>query len=150
MKQKSFQVFFLSNGPIRKPSSRARICKPFKDPRNRFTAWRNRFLGIDSWAPKTFKNTGSGMQVRHLSQEPFCFFVNTIDSWAPKTFTNTGSDMQVRHSTQEPFCFFVNTVCILEIKAIICHTQPCIIFHSPSRATIHFFKSACKKKNTKL
>ncbi len=30
---------------------RARICKPFKRSRNRFPAWRNRFLGIDSWAP---------------------------------------------------------------------------------------------------
>ncbi len=27
------------------------ICKPFKEPRNRFPALRNRFLGIDSWAP---------------------------------------------------------------------------------------------------
>jgi hypothetical protein len=35
--------------------SRARICKPFKEPRNRFPAWRNLFLGFDSWAP----NTGS-------------------------------------------------------------------------------------------
>ncbi len=25
------------------------ICKPFKEPRNRFPAWRNRFLRIDSW-----------------------------------------------------------------------------------------------------
>jgi hypothetical protein len=24
---------------------RARICRPFKEPRNRFSAWRNRFLG---------------------------------------------------------------------------------------------------------
>jgi hypothetical protein len=27
---------------------RVRICKPFKKPRNRFPAWRNRSLGIDS------------------------------------------------------------------------------------------------------
>jgi hypothetical protein len=25
--------------------SRARFCKPFMEPRNRFPAWRNRFLG---------------------------------------------------------------------------------------------------------
>jgi hypothetical protein len=25
------------------------MCKPFKKPRNRFPAWRNRFLRIDSW-----------------------------------------------------------------------------------------------------
>ncbi len=31
--------------------SRVRIWKPFKEPRNRFLAWRNRFIGIDSWAP---------------------------------------------------------------------------------------------------
>jgi hypothetical protein len=30
---------------------RACICKPFRESRNRFPAWRNRFLGIDSWAP---------------------------------------------------------------------------------------------------
>ncbi len=36
---------------------RARICKPFKEPRNRFP-W-IRFLGIDSVAPETFTNTGS-------------------------------------------------------------------------------------------
>jgi hypothetical protein len=58
--------------------SRARICKPFKEPRNRFPAWqpgrqpylsyrpamlhigwRNRFHGIDSWVPQTFTNTAS-------------------------------------------------------------------------------------------
>jgi hypothetical protein len=51
--------------------TRARICKPFKEPRNQFSAyltglydnpicstgppgyigWRNQILGIDSWAP---------------------------------------------------------------------------------------------------
>jgi hypothetical protein len=29
---------------------RARIFKPFKEPKNRFPAWQNRFLGIDCWA----------------------------------------------------------------------------------------------------
>ncbi len=56
---------------------RARICKNFKGPRNRFPAlrasrttlflrtgppgyigWWNRFLGIESWAPLTFTNSG--------------------------------------------------------------------------------------------
>jgi hypothetical protein len=61
--------------------NRARICKPLKKkPRNRFpawragkttplcrtgppgyTSWRNRFLEIDCWAPKTFTNTDSGL-----------------------------------------------------------------------------------------
>jgi hypothetical protein len=41
-------------------SPRARICKPYKEPRNRFPALRNRFLGIDSGAPEMFTNTGSG------------------------------------------------------------------------------------------
>ncbi len=40
--------------------SRARVCKPFKEPSIRFPARRNRFLGIDSWAPETFSNSGSG------------------------------------------------------------------------------------------
>ncbi len=31
--------------------ARARICRPFKESWNRFPAWRNRFPGIDSWAP---------------------------------------------------------------------------------------------------
>ncbi len=30
----------------------ARICKPYKEPRNWFPALQNWFLGIDSWAPK--------------------------------------------------------------------------------------------------
>jgi hypothetical protein len=34
-----------------KEQTRVRICKPFKEPRNRFLAWRNRFLGIDSGVP---------------------------------------------------------------------------------------------------
>jgi hypothetical protein len=34
---------------------RARICKPFKKPRNRFPAWRNRSLGIDSRLHKRLK-----------------------------------------------------------------------------------------------
>jgi hypothetical protein len=37
----------------------ARICKPFKKHRNRFPAWRNRFLGIDSWAPKSLTKSGA-------------------------------------------------------------------------------------------
>ncbi len=28
-----------------------------------YRGWRNSFLGIDSWTPKTFKNTGSGQEV---------------------------------------------------------------------------------------
>ncbi len=32
-------------------SAVSRVCKPFKEPRNWFLAWRNRFLWIDSWAP---------------------------------------------------------------------------------------------------
>jgi hypothetical protein len=40
--------------------SRARICRPFKELRNLFPAWRNRFLGIYSWSPYTFTNTGPG------------------------------------------------------------------------------------------
>ena len=56
---------------------RARICKPFKEPMNRFTnwqsyltytgplgntGWRKRFLGIDSWPSQTFTNTGSAVE----------------------------------------------------------------------------------------
>ncbi len=60
---------------------KARSCKPCKEPRNRFPPgqvrpftttlfdvparqatlnWQNRFLGIDSWAPWMFTNSGSG------------------------------------------------------------------------------------------
>ncbi len=60
--------------------TRARICKPFKEPRNRFLNWRSGTItlfdvtdqqlhrlaesmidsfGIDSWTPYTFKNSGS-------------------------------------------------------------------------------------------
>jgi hypothetical protein len=28
-----------------------------------YIGWRNSFLGIDSWAPQTFKNTGSDYRV---------------------------------------------------------------------------------------
>jgi hypothetical protein len=38
-------------GEVDSIQTRARICNPFKKPRNRFPAWRNRFLGIDFWAP---------------------------------------------------------------------------------------------------
>jgi len=57
---------------------RARICKPFKEPRNRFSAWRAGTItlfdvparqatwaaGIDSWAPEAFTNTGSEKNTR--------------------------------------------------------------------------------------
>ncbi len=36
----------VSGGKMDKKTSRARICKPFKEPRNRFPYWRNRFLGF--------------------------------------------------------------------------------------------------------
>ncbi len=45
--------------------SRARICKPFKEPRNRFPVWRHQFLGKDTWAPWTFTNTGSDLMKDH-------------------------------------------------------------------------------------
>ncbi len=35
----------------KRPQNTARICKLCKEPRNRYPAWRNRFFGIDSWAP---------------------------------------------------------------------------------------------------
>ncbi len=65
----------LSDSYISSFHIRARICKHFKELRNRFPAWpagattrpappgyigwRNRFLRIDSWAPETFTNMGS-------------------------------------------------------------------------------------------
>jgi hypothetical protein len=42
----------------------ARICKPFMEPRNRFPAWRNPFLGVDSWAHLTFTNKVSGLHCK--------------------------------------------------------------------------------------
>ncbi len=36
---------YLGAGVLCCTRTRARICKPFKEPRNRFPAWRNRFLG---------------------------------------------------------------------------------------------------------
>jgi hypothetical protein len=42
------QLIIPSRAPIQ--YTRVQICKPFKEPKNRFPAWRNRFLGIDSWA----------------------------------------------------------------------------------------------------
>jgi hypothetical protein len=41
---------------------RARNCKPFKETRNRFPAWRNRFLIIYSWTPYTFKIRAQSME----------------------------------------------------------------------------------------
>jgi hypothetical protein len=34
----------------------------FKNSSSGYIGWRNSFLGINSWAPQTFKNTGSGTQ----------------------------------------------------------------------------------------
>ncbi len=47
----------------------ARICRLFKEPRNRFPAWWNWFLGIDSWAPWALTNTGFG------SHSHYCTYV---------------------------------------------------------------------------
>ncbi len=44
----------------------ARICKPFEEPRNRFSAWRKRFLGIDSLC-LTITNSGSGLRKKTQS-----------------------------------------------------------------------------------
>jgi hypothetical protein len=50
----------------------------FKEPRNRIPAWRNRFFGTDSWAPKMFKNSGSGLRrVGDARQPPFTIFTFT-------------------------------------------------------------------------
>ncbi len=35
--------------------ARVRICKPFKEPRNLYPAWRNGFLRINSWAPENLQ-----------------------------------------------------------------------------------------------
>jgi hypothetical protein len=51
-------------------SNGARICKPFKEPRNRLDSQpggigrRNRFLGIDSWAPKKVYKFGLCIYLR--------------------------------------------------------------------------------------
>ncbi len=34
----------------------------FKNSSSGYIGWLNSFLGINSWAPQTFKNTGSGTQ----------------------------------------------------------------------------------------
>ncbi len=64
--------------------ARARIGKPLKEPRNRFPAWRNRFLGIDFWTPQTFTNTGSVGPVR-LRQIGFSYRPARLGiySWTP-------------------------------------------------------------------
>ncbi len=49
-------------GPVRNP-----ICRTGPPG---YIGWRNRFLGIDSWAPYTFTNTGSGME-KVLQKEEF-------------------------------------------------------------------------------
>jgi hypothetical protein len=45
-------MYYLLSLPVQfQMSARARICKPFTEPMNRFPASRNRFLGIDSRTP---------------------------------------------------------------------------------------------------
>jgi hypothetical protein len=44
-------IDFKESNPPAYVACRACICKPYKKPRNRFPAWRNRSLGIDSQAP---------------------------------------------------------------------------------------------------
>ncbi len=43
--QIKYYLVFKIDIPIMYVSYRAFICKPFKEPSNRFPAWRNRFLG---------------------------------------------------------------------------------------------------------
>ncbi len=47
--KKSFYFSYLT---IVSGLCRASICQPFKEPRNRFSAWRNRFLGSLNWLCK--------------------------------------------------------------------------------------------------
>ncbi len=49
----------IGKAPVARQKTEPVFLKPFKEPRNRFPAWRNRFLGIDTWAPETFTNSGS-------------------------------------------------------------------------------------------
>ncbi len=72
-------------------STRAQICKNFMEPRNRFQAWRNRFHGINSLAPR--------LQTRALicpcpTRNSICelcelllrlMFSNEFDDWSPRT-----------------------------------------------------------------
>jgi hypothetical protein len=41
----------------------------FKNSSSGYIGWRNSFLGINSWAPQTFKNTGSGTQEKGGGEE---------------------------------------------------------------------------------
>jgi hypothetical protein len=50
---------------LRRPGIDSQPGGPVRNPIYRtgppgYIGWRNRFLGIDSWAPCTFTNTGSG------------------------------------------------------------------------------------------
>jgi hypothetical protein len=40
----------------------------FKNSSSGYIGWRNRFFGIDSWAPEKFKNTFSGDQTKGETQ----------------------------------------------------------------------------------
>jgi hypothetical protein len=62
--------------------TRARICKHFKEPRNRLPAWRNRFLGS-----LTFTNTGSLRRIG-LPYRPARLGIN---SWATYKVYNFGA-----------------------------------------------------------
>ena len=77
-KRQNLMAFIQASEDSRNQNFRARICKCLRSPEidfNRFlaagatnrvilparqaTGWRNRFLGIDSWTPRTFINLGS-------------------------------------------------------------------------------------------
>ncbi len=51
---------------------RARICKPFKEPRNRFPAWRNRFLG-SLRALEIFRHFSCGTLLKFFASDPVLY-----------------------------------------------------------------------------
>jgi hypothetical protein len=73
-------------GPVRNP-----ICRTGPPG---YTGWRNRFLGIDAWAPETFTNTGSGKDSERRS--PRASKVRGGDS------VECEDEMEIKNSVADP------------------------------------------------
>ncbi len=81
--------------------TRARICKPFKEPRNRCLAWRNRFLWIDPGLLKllqfglgtNFKFIGVELILRSFQPENYYWFCTVPFTKAKKFRYRVGTGL---------------------------------------------------------
>ncbi len=72
-----------------------------------YIGWRNRLLGIDSWAPLTFTNSGSELKKREVRMED----IPTVKAGGTRLEPNKTRTQDAVAFSKDEFCLHVVNLC---------------------------------------